>query len=195
MNPARTLRPWSWTPFGFVLILVPVFSLLALGLAGETHDPVAARDFNALGKHACPGAFDPSLQHPWPPSPRRPDEAALWNACLAKAHRRDQAWKANFPGSDPDEEASIARNQQHYRVEVRRTIRELELGHPLYVPSYGLPSSPHPTDEATGLPECNRGCEVFPDSAQFAHDLGRRDTLEWFAERGTFAVNSSKGRS
>ena len=178
---------------GFFIVLfgaVLYVTYLGAEILEEKHDPIHGIDINSLGGHVCLNKTHPEFLREFPAINGRPNERELLLARLNSLEEQDAQRSKLQENATSSIKQCFEQNQEHYLIEVRRTIFEFELGHPLRVPGYGIPSSENPIDEITGLPTSNRGCFRDPHPPQFAHDCARTDVLNWYAAQGRFATNS-----
>lgn len=79
----------------------------------------------------------------------------------------------------------------HFKAGVRETILSIEANRSIFLAKYGPAGVPAGfRDPLTGLPMINRGCVVRRNLR--AHDIATRATVEWYAEHGTYGVNSAR---
>ena len=197
-----TDRSTARFPYGiilfFTLFIVFLFILIAL-LTIETHSAKFAKDYNCLGGHACPVGRIKELQKKLPLSPTRPDEDILWKQCSAnfmnayekRLQHLNQDDKIILSNSSNTERYYFFLYENHYRVEVRRTILELEAKHPLFVsPIY----SSYEDYDLLGYSNIvySRSCEPNVSDPAYSHDRGRTDTIIWYIRHGIFPVNYEK---
>ena len=139
LNKVKPILPFGL--FVFMVIAISAGIFVFIWISDKTHDAKYAKDFNALGKHACPDIREKTLQIKLAPSLNRPDEDLLWSETLKDAQKDFQNClksAESIYGRDFREDCqknidNIINTESHYRVEVRRTILEFEAGRPVFV--------------------------------------------------------------
>ena len=188
--------------FAILILVLGIIFFSSWVLLRETHDPSLGIDVNFFGQHVCPSNRQTILQHKLPPSIDRPDEDLLWNNQIFEYYKcQSERLKKINPDLQKEELSDLKNSERyfrafenHYRVEVRRTILEMEAKHPVYTGSTGSLGS---TEDEFNFIYCStlfnsRGCIHDPKEPIHAHDRGRTDVLIWYMHRGIFPVNYKK---
>jgi hypothetical protein len=182
------------TSFGActLLTLALIFtSGLGLCLSYESHSPEYGHDFDFFGRHACPDKTNKAYRAKLPPGPTRPDEDILWNESvkafleeeLLSLPQIEKEYRADALIRQAHERASLFRLENCYRVEVRRTILELEANHRIWVFPACYRWSDYELLHASPF-GANLGCGTGYPETDLAHDRGRSATLLWYLKHG-----------
>lgn len=186
---------------GFLVLCLVVLGMAGWGyltFSGQKNDASLILDADWAGNHVCPAKQFPQLNNPLQARLDRPNEDALWKKRL----EYETSW-IGVPNKKTNREEwaravesstrTLRVNENHYRIEVRRTVVEMEARHPLCLGEKGrIRDDEHPlVDARLGIPLLTRPCyRVYP---QQAHDSARADVLDWYADQGKYPANSTKG--
>jgi hypothetical protein len=186
----------------YLVIALALLTITAAGIAvtTETHDSKSGTDLDFFNQHACPSKGHPEFRQSLAPSNLRPNEDDLWKMRLKQTEMQLSEFLQYTPDDLKETERQritkylneVKSNESHFRVEVRRTILEMEARHPLFMCTQGSYFYDFDKLKINDSLYWSRGCCYNTGDPSHLHDCARTDTLCWYAGHGVYPSNYSK---